>query len=197
MAHYYRVVTNSQSLLCDCFCKQMGNNMNKFILLTVCFLLTGCVYTPIDLITDVVDYLSPEEPQTPPTTNTTEPISSQEQNITEPLKECDNTCKKFSDDELLNFATIIYTGTTLKTDYDSNLNICTSATLLKNLSKINKTTFIICLKSLAESTVTGYNSTIEYLINKDFTNFFNVAIRCASVQYDKIPVEYIAYTNCI
>lgn len=35
--------------------------MNKLILLTGCFLLTGCVYTPIDLITDVVDYLSPEE----------------------------------------------------------------------------------------------------------------------------------------
>lgn len=171
--------------------------MNKLILLTYCFLLTGCVYTPIDLIIDIVDYLSPEEPQTPPHPNTTELISSQEQTITEPLKECDSTCKKFSDEELLNYATIIYTGITLKTDYDSNLNICTSATLLKNLSKINKSSFIICLKSLAESTVTGYNSTIQYLVNKDFTNFFNVAMRCASSQFYKHPIEYIAYTNCI
>lgn len=194
MEHYYRIVTNSQSLSCDCFCKQMDNNMNKLILLTGCFLLTGCVYTPIDLITDIVDYLSPEEAQTP---NTTEPTSSQKQTITEPLKECDSTCKKFSDEELLNYATIIYTGITLKTDYDSDLNICTSATLLKNLSKMNKTSFTICLKSLAESTVTGYNSTIQYLVNKDFTNFFNVAMRCASSQFYKHPIEYIAYTNCI
>lgn len=123
------------------------------------------------------------------TKNTTEQVTT--------IKECDDTCKVFSDDELLKAATIMYVAQTLNTDLYSDLNTCVSFLLLKNLSKINKRTFNLCLENLAVSTHTGYNSTIQYLINKDTLKFMSVATRCASAQYSDKETKLISYIHCI
>lgn len=130
-----------------------------------------------------------------PATSAEQPI---ETNISpEPRKECDKTCTIYGDKELLRLATAYYTSAELNTDVDSKLNVCVMVKLLNDLSSIGKTSFRLCMDKLAESTLTGYNSSIQYLANKDDTNFFNVSLRCANAQFSKYQIKQIAYGYCI
>jgi len=151
--------------------------MKNLFLLLPCLLLIGCV----------------EQNASTPTVIEEKPLEVK----TEPRKECDKTCRIYTDQELLLLATGQYTSTELKTDIDSEMNICVSVKLIKNLASIDKRVFRMCLDTLAESTITGYNSSIQYLANKDFDNFFNVSLRCASAQFSEIPIKQIAYNYCM